>query len=409
MNKARPKILFMHRNGFGQFEFFGKWLAKNGWDVTFAIGGAQPDQNQGSFSVRFFNLTEPQRPPNDFRYPTEYAAHNAAAAAAWMMKLRDMEGYAPDVVIAHVGWGVGLCVKQVWPRCRYVAYHEWYYTEQDWSQDGKIERPVDLATLVANRMRTLPITAEFDCADENWCPTEFQANRFPPALRQMITVVPDGVDCALYAPDPGATLGIDGVDVPPDVPLVTYATRGMEPVRGFPQFMHAISRLQKRRSDFHTLVVANDKVAYGAKLPKGQSWRQILLEKFDFDQNRLHLHDMLPRSDYRKVLQASRVHIYFTEPFVTSWSLSEALATGCLVIGSLTAPVQELVEDMTSGILVDMDDPVEVSEMIEWVIENPLAAEKIRQQGRQTILRRLDTRIVFPQKDARLRALLARA
>lgn len=370
------------------------------------MGGHDDDQTSGPFAVRYIKLSDATCQPSDFRYPVDFAAHNAASAATWMTTMRDTHGYQPDIVVAHVGWGFGLCAKQVWHHCRYIAYHEWYYSDRDWSQGGKVERPVDVSMMVVNRLRNLPISAEFDSADANWCPTEFQSGRFPPTLRAMIDVVPDGVDCDVHAPASGAVLDFLDADIPIGAPLVTYATRGMEPVRGFPQFMRALSDLQARRPELHALIVANDSVSYGPRLPEGMSWRTHLMERYDFDDDRLHFHQMLPRAQYLKVLQASTAHVYFTEPFVTSWSLSEAMAAGCLVIGSLTGPVQELVEDMESGILVDMDDPEEVVDMVDWVIDHPVQAQAIRKNARASIKARFDARHVFPRKADLLRKML---
>ncbi|SIS70333.1 glycosyltransferase [Phaeovulum vinaykumarii] len=171
--------------------------------------------------------------------------------------------------------------------------------------------------------------------------------------------------------------------------------------------MCAVELLQKRRDDFHTLVLAQDAVAYGDKLAAGQGWGQRALQALDLDRDRLHLHGMKPRPDYLRVLQASSAHVYFTEPFVTSWSLSEALAAGCLVIGSLTPPVEELITDMQTGILVDMDDPEEVADMIEWAFDHPAEVAAIRARARAMICDRYAAEGGFADKAARLAALIA--
>jgi len=304
-----------------QFEFLGKWLAKNGWDVRTAYRGddtVTEADNIRSYGCRTRGTDHRE---NDFRYPLDYAAQNALGATRLFFNMRDGEDYVPDVVIAHVGWGIGLCVKQVWPTTKYIAYHEWYYTEQDWTKGGKAERPVNVSTTLSNRMRNLPIVAEFDCADASWCPTEFQKSRFPPALQPFIEVLPDGVDCQLHRGS--AVFGVDfeWLGLPVGGKVLTYTTRGMEPLRGFPQFLRAVEELQRRRSDFDTVILASDTVSYGAQLGDGDSWRLRMLDQLTLDQRRIHFAGSRPRDEYIKVLQASTAHLYFSEPFVTSWSL----------------------------------------------------------------------------------------
>lgn len=404
--KTKPKILFLHRSFGGQFEFFGGWLAQCGWDVTYGYCADHGENSSvpGTRSVQF-QIKPTEIPKGNYRYILDFSASNALGVAEMIYRMRNLEGYTPDIVIAHVGWGVGLCVKQVWPESTYIAYHEWFYTGHNWDNSGKREKPALLAELVSERMLNLPITAEFDAADANWCPTKFQASRFPPMLRQFLTIISDGVDCDTFHPDPDAKIDFSWLSLPKTTKILTYATRGMEPVRGFPQFMNALQLLQKRRDDFHTVVLANEQVSYGEQLPAGESWRLRMLDRLDIDQSRLHIFGMRPRQDYQRVLQASSVHCYFSEPFVTSWSLSEALATGCMVVGSDTAPVKELVTNMSTGVLVDMDDPEEVADIIEWTFDHPSEVARLRKRARALMLRDYNSQIVFPEKERILREL----
>lgn len=405
--RTGPRILFLHQTGPGQFQFLSTWLAARGWDVTFAHGGLDGAETADGCRIRRFRRREATLPPQDFRHILDHAAQNCRGATELMYQMRHGEGYMPDIVMAHVGWGVGLGVKLVWPDCRYVAYHEWYYTDRNWDK-GRAERPSDARTLIADRMRNLPIAAEFDLADAHWCPTAFQASRFPPALRDRITILPDGVDCDQHCPGPRARINFDWVSLPAGQPVVTYATRGMEPLRGFPQFLRAVEHLQRQRDDVHAVILANDSVSYGARLPAGDSWWLRMTDQLDLDHRRIHVNAMRPRAEYIATLQASTAHVYFTEPFVTSWSLTEALAMGCLVVGSNTAPVHEQIEDMDNGLIVDMDDTAEVAEALVWAIDNPAPAQRLRQAARDGVLARQDARLVFPAKEALLRAMMVR-
>jgi glycosyltransferase involved in cell wall biosynthesis len=115
-----------------------------------------------------------------------------------------------------------------------------------------------------------------------------------------------------------------------------------------------------------------------------------MLEKLPLDLSRLHFTGLLPYSQYLKVLQASSVHIYLTRPFVLSWSMLEAMATGCLLVASDTPPVTEVVRDGVNGLLVNFFSPQEICDRTEEAIDNPEKMAPIRAKARETILENYD-------------------
>lgn len=132
-------------------------------------------------------------------------------------------------------------------------------------------------------------------------------------------------------------------------------------------------------------------------LPDGKTYKQLMLETFFYDLSRLHFTGSLPYSEYLKVLQASSVHVYLTRPFVLSWSMLEAMSTGCLIIGSNTPPVREVIEDGINGLLVDFFAPERIVERIEEVLNRPDKMENLRQKARETVQERYDLAKLLPE------------
>ena len=79
---------------------------------------------------------------------------------------------------------------------------------------------------------------------------------------------------------------------------------------------------------------------------------------------------MVDYSAFRQILCVSTVHVYLTYPFVLSWSLLEAMASGCAIVGSRTPPVEEVIEDNKTGRLVDFFDYEEIALNVVELLEN---------------------------------------
>jgi len=109
------------------------------------------------------------------------------------------------------------------------------------------------------------------------------------------------------------------------------------------------------------------------------------------------------------VLQLSSVHVYLTYPFVLSWSLLEAMAAGCVVIGSRTPPVEEAINGIDNGYLVDFFDADGLADRICSVLRNPAGSAAMRAKAREHVVAQYDLRTVcLPSHLALIRRLTGR-
>jgi glycosyltransferase involved in cell wall biosynthesis len=176
-------------------------------------------------------------------------------------------------------------------------------------------------------------------------------------------------------------LDLRGVDE-----LVTYVTRGMEPYRGFEPFLRAVVELQRRRPDAHTVVAGTDGVYYSWRPPGGGSWKDHLLARLPVDLDRLHFVGPLPTGALVALLRASTAHVHLSAPFLPSWSLFEAMATGCVVVGSANPPVDALVRHGHNGLLANFFQPGAIADQLDYALDHRAHLGPMRAAARATIV-----------------------
>jgi glycosyltransferase involved in cell wall biosynthesis len=233
-------------------------------------------------------------------------------------------------------------------------------------------------------------------------PTYWQQQQFPAPYRPNLSVLHDGVDTDFYQPNPPDSppgLTLPGIDLSGVTEIVTYATRGMEPFRGFPAFMRALALLQKRRPNCHAVIVGTEDIFYSRAPVGAKTYKEAMLRELagELDVSRIHFTGWLDKTAYRAILRASSAHVYMTYPYVLSWSLMEAMACGCLVIGSRTAPVQEVIREGENGWLVDFFDHRELAQRLEAALDNGAEGQRLRRQARETVLERYALDRLLPQ------------
>ena len=392
------RILFLHSNFPAQFRHLAVALAQDSnHKVVFGT-----TRKEGALPGVYKAIYTPSREAHPQTHHYVRTLENAVLQGQAVYRLADQlktQSFIPDVVYAHSGWGPSLFIKDIFPKAKLLCYFEWFYHAHGSDADFDPNEPLTADDEARIRIKNAPILIDLYSCDRGLAPTYWQQQQFPPEYHNKIKVHHDGVDTQFFQPQPGAKLFLPRINLDlREVPeIVTYVARGMEPYRGFPQLIETVALLQKRRPQCHVVIVGENRVAYGRTLPDGKTYKDVMLEKVPLDLNRVHFTGLLPYPEYLQVLQASSVHLYLTRPFVLSWSMLEALSTGCLVVASHTAPVTEMIQDGVNGLLVDFFDTQAICDRIEYALDNPTQMISIRHQARETILERYDLAQLLPQ------------
>jgi glycosyltransferase involved in cell wall biosynthesis len=385
--------LFIHNNFPGQFQHIAGYLARQPGNRVIFL--SQPNENRMTGVETLFYTP--------FRPVTAGVHHYVAdieQAVIWGQSVHEAcrglkaQGFRPDVVIGHSGWGETLFLKDVWPDVPVLAYFEFYYHASGHDVGFDPAEPPGLNDGPRLRLKNAVNLMAAQSADWGLTPTRWQASLYPPDIRKRILVQHEGVDTALASPGVGASIQTPAMARPLTAgdEVITFVNRNLEPYRGFRVFMRALPEIQARRPRAQVLIIGGDGLSYGAPPPGGGSWRQTILDEVGerLDMSRVHFLGHLPYPDFIALMQLSSVHVYLTYPFVLSWSLLESMACGCAVVASDVAPVREVIQDGRNGLLVDFFDQTALCSAIDRVLDHPDRMKKMREAARKTVIDRYD-------------------
>ena len=393
------KFLFIHQNFPGQFKHVAPALGARGHEVV-ALSVNRPDSPLGGVRHVLYR----SRPPIssiDSAHPLTGALHDwhakaaRGSAVARVMQRMRKDGFVPDVIVAHPGWGEPMFAKDVFPNARLVIHAEYFYggAGSDTGFDPEFSQPSDYLAHKL-RIKNTHLLHALDACDAAISPTEFQRSRHPEWARQRIKVIHEGIDTRRFRPDPRAAIHFKstGMTLRAGDEVVTFAARQLEPYRGYHIFMRALPMLQKLRPNARVVIAGGDGVSYGAAPPKGTTWRRTFLKEVAdrIDHRRVHFVGRLPHEVLTQLLQVSAAHVYLTYPFVLSWSLLEAMSVGCLVIASNTSPVQEVIAHGRNGLLTDFFDADALAHTVADALANREKLNSLRAAARDTIVDRFD-------------------
>lgn len=384
------KILFIHQNFPGQFKFLAPALVRLGHDVlamTLQKSETLTWQGVKLLPYPIHRATSSSIHPWVSDCETKVIRGEACFRAAQRLKA---QGYTPDLIVAHPGWGESLFLKDVWPKSKLAIYCEYFYHLQGADVGFDLEFPShDTGDACRLRLKNINYMLHFEMAVAGISPTHWQSSTFPEPFRSKITVVHDGIDTDALRPNANMNLSLsDKFTLTHTDEVITFVCRNLEPYRGYHIFMQALPEILLRRPNASVLVVGGDEVSYGAKPIFGRSWKDIFAGEVrplisDADWMRVHFLGKVPYQHFVALLQLSKVHVYLTYPFVLSWSLLEAMSIGCAIVASDTQPLSEAIQHDVTGRLVSFFDVSGLVNEVCTLLSDPVTRARLGANARR--------------------------
>lgn len=393
-------ILFIHNNFPAQFRNLAAALVRDPKVRVVAIGSQTAVPWPG---VRLLKYALPEvdiAGTHPFARRFDLECRRAEQVLYSLSTLSSM-GFMPDIIFAHPGWGETLPLRTMFPNAKLLIYCEFYYgaAERDFAFDTEFPA-AGLDGQIGLQLKNATTLLALEDCDLGISPTTWQQSTFPAHYQSKIAVAHEGIHVDIAKPNSAAVLTLpSGRQLNTSSEVVTFVARNLEPVRGYHIFMRALPKILARRPRAEIVVIGGDSTSYGAAPPAGTTWKSIFLKEVEahIDLQRVHFLGRVPYQTYLRALQVSSAHVYLTYPFVLSWSLLEALSTGCIVIGSDTPPVREVINS-TSGILVPFFDVEQLSDRVVGALQAPQRFNSVRQAARQFVIDNFDAdRLCVPR------------
>ncbi|HEY4045162.1 MAG TPA: glycosyltransferase family 4 protein [Rhodopila sp.] len=390
---TRLKFLFVHQNFPAQFLHIVRHLvAVKRHEVVFI---SEPNANEihGVRKVPYMHPDLDIKSTHIAARELDNGVRRAEAVYRTAFGLKHL-GYTPDIIIGHHGWGEMLNLRDLWPDTPMLGYMEFYYQHDQADVGFDPEFPGNPLDYPRIRAKNAINHIALNLGGMGQTPTRWQLSTYPAWAQQNIELVWEGVDLQICSPDPAVRrkpLKIGDMTIKPTDRLVTYVSRDLEPYRGFHIMMRALPDLMRARKDLKVVMIGGDGISYGAAPHQGGNWREVMLAEVgkDIDPTRVVFPGRVAYLTYLAALRRSDAHVYLTYPFVASWSMREAMAIGCAIIGSDTQPVREFITHGENGLLTPFLQPRTLAHSILGLLEDKALTSTLRENARSYAERRL--------------------
>lgn len=381
------RLLLVHQNFPGQFRQLAPYLERQGHDLVAIASHQRPVALKGTV-IRY------EEPPKlQGVAQGSQVWHEGLERATRVARIAEQlhgQGWQPDRILGHSGWGETLGLAQVWPQVPQILWPElWVRPEHGGYGVDPLKPPAGLESRLEQLGRNALTRTALADASAWVLPTRHQAESLPEEFRDhRLHVIHEGIDTCLAQPKSDVSFEVRGIRIDRTVPTITFVNRNLERLRGFDMFMRSLPAIQRQHRQVRVLIVGDNELGYGGGDGNAQPLRERMLQELQgqLDLERIHFLGRVPHPVLMAMLQASWVHVYLSYPFILGWSLLEAMACGCCIVGSAGMPVAEAIEHNLEGRLVPMDQPSRLAVEVLQLLHSPELRERFGAAARQRAL-----------------------
>ena len=285
-----------------------------------------------------------------------------------------------DLIVGRsTGLGSALFAPVYWPAAPVVNFLDYFYHAHH--HDLADEAGPETAPAYFHWRRSMAAIDLLDLeqASLGWTPTHWQRDLFPAEYRDEFLVLHDGVDTRRFARSPWHA--------------DRHAARGPSPAGSFPTKRESSAswpgrstafagstgswllptRLLRARADVLCVVVGDPIVRRGldVEFHNRDYPAHLMAQQAPFDPDRLWFLGPSTPDVVAEVLAASDLHVAPSRSYPVARSLLEAMAAGCVVLASDTAPHREVIVPGQTGLLVDGRDTDGLARQALAVLDRP--------------------------------------
>lgn len=376
------RILLIHQNFPGQFRDIAPELCNRGHELKAIACSHRPNDARIEI-MRYKHAKEDCNGIHPQTKEVDDWIKRSEKVALEALKLKK-RGWAPDVILGHPGWGETLLIRDVYPASPLIVWPElWLKAEHL----GQPKEELNASQILYLRIKNLILDGAMADANLAILPTHYQASTFPQRWQNKITVVHEGIQEQLMTQHRLKELTIsESTKLTADTPVITFISRNLEPMRGFPTFMRALPTLLANNKNVHIVIVGGDDLSYSDGPTDKKTWREVLLTELEgqLDMRRVHLFGRIEHKELQKLYRRSNLHVYLSKAFVLSWSLLEVMASGTPVLAEANPMMEEFIEPGINGALW-RGSPESLSQVMIDLLKSPERLIEWGQAGRKKI------------------------